>query len=242
MKSARSWRLLWLGVLLAAILVVFWLAPVRSWLEPLLNWLGDLGPWGPVLLGLLFIPACVLGLPGSPITLVGGYLFGVFWTVTAVSIGSTLGATATFLIGRTLARSWLEQCMAAHRRFQALDRAVGTQGFKIVLLTRLSPIFPFNVLNYVFGLTQVRLGDYVLASWIGMLPATVMYAYLGNLARSLTDLASGQIETTPEQQILFYLGLAATVIVTLLVGHLARQALREATPEPRENTRVSDQS
>jgi uncharacterized membrane protein YdjX (TVP38/TMEM64 family) len=91
-----------------------------------------------------------------------------------VSVGSVLGATAAFLVGKTLLRGWIERRIAAYPRFQAIDRVVGEQGFKIVLLVRLSPLFPFNLLNYAFGLTKVRLWQYVLASWIGMLPGTLM--------------------------------------------------------------------
>lgn len=97
-----------------------------------------------------------------------------------------------FLLGRTVARAWVSSRVAANARVAAIDRAVGREGLKIVLLTRLSPVFPFNLLNYAFGLAQVSLRDYVLGSLVGMLPGTLMYVYLGSLITSLSELASGR--------------------------------------------------
>jgi uncharacterized membrane protein YdjX (TVP38/TMEM64 family) len=130
-----------------------------------------------------------------------------------------------------LARGFIERRIAAHPRFAALDRAVGRQGFKIVLLTRLSPLFPFNVLNYAYGLTRVSLRDYVLASWMGMLPATILYVYLGSAAKSLADVSAGRVEGGAGQTVLFFLGLAATVVVTVYISRLARRELSRAVNE-----------
>ncbi|HJM44150.1 MAG TPA: VTT domain-containing protein, partial [Nitrospinota bacterium] len=98
------------------------------------------------------------------------------------------------------------------------------------LLTRFSPIFPFNLLNYAFGITKVRFRDYALASWIGMFPGTVMYVYLGSAAKNLADLASGNIAGGTGRQILFGFGLAATILLTVLVTRMARKAMKEALP------------
>ena len=106
-------------------------------------------------------------------------------------LNATLGSTATFLLGRTLARDWAAAKFKSNAKFDSIDRAVATNGFKIVLLTRLSPIFPYNLLGYMYGLTGVRLRDYVLASWIGMLPGTLLYVYLGSAAKNLADVAGG---------------------------------------------------
>ncbi len=112
-----------------------------------MEWVERVGPWGPVFVIGLYIVACLLFIPGSLITLGTGFLFDAVWGTVTVSIGSTLGATAAFLVGRTLARGWIEQKVADNPKFQAIDRAVGSQGFRIVLLTRLSPLFPFNLLG-----------------------------------------------------------------------------------------------
>ncbi|HLJ10555.1 MAG TPA: TVP38/TMEM64 family protein [Planctomycetaceae bacterium] len=191
--------------------------------------------WGPLIIGATYIPACLCFLPGSPLTLFGGFAFGGTFRglalVTAcVSVGSTLGASVAFLVGRTLARQWVAGKVAASPKFRAIDAAVGRQGFKIVLLTRLSPVFPFNLLNYAFGVTRVSFRDYVLASWIGMLPGTIMYVYLGSTAGALADIVAGKVARTPAQQVLYYVGLAATVAVTVLITRIAKRALASSLP------------
>jgi uncharacterized membrane protein YdjX (TVP38/TMEM64 family) len=218
-------------LLLAAAVAALAFLPVREYLAAALAWVRGLGPLGPVALALLYVPACLFLVPGTILTLGGGFAFGVVRGVVAVSLGSTLGATAAFLAGRSLARGFIERRIAAHPRFAALDRAVGRQGFKIVLLTRLSPLFPFNVLNYAYGLTRVSLRDYVLASWMGMLPATILYVYLGSAAKSLADVSAGRVEGGAGQTVLFFLGLAATVVVTVYISRLARRELSRAVNE-----------
>src|SRR5262249_20658792 len=149
----------------------------------------------------------------------GGTLFGVVPGTIAISIGSTVGACAAFLVGRGVARRWVEHKVAANARFRAIDQAIGAQGFKIVLLLRLSPIFPFNLLNYALSLTRVRFRDYALASWIGMFPGTVMYVYLGSTLGELPALFSER-ERTLAERIFFFVGLALTIAVTIYITHL----------------------
>ena len=168
---------------------------------------------------LIYVLACVCFVPGSVLTLGGGALFGVAWGSVYVSIGATAGATAAFLVGRYLARDWVARKIEGNKAFSAIDRAVAEEGWKIVLLTRLSPIFPFSLLNYALGLTRVPLRHYVLASWIGMIPGTIMYVYIGSLARASTG------ETSTAQWILRGVGLVATILVTVLLTRIARRAL-----------------
>ena len=218
-------RLLFLLLLAAAAAALFFFLPVKEFIVSFLDWAKANGPLGGAIFALLYIPACLLFIPGSLLSLGAGFAFGVVWGTIAVSVGSTLGATAAFFAGRTLARDMIARRVAASPRFAAIDRAVAAGGFKSVLLTRLSPIFPFNLLNYAFGLTQVRARDYILASWIGMLPGTLMYVYLGSAMKNLADLAAGRIEGGAAQKILFFVGLAATVLVALYVTRLARAEL-----------------
>ena len=211
-----------------------WRAAFNAWLADFLESVRALGAWGPVVVGLAFIPACVFFLPGSPLTLFGGFAFGntlagLAVVTGCVSAGSTIGASLAFLIGRTVARQWIEKKVAGNSRFRAIDEAVGREGFKIVLLARLSPVFPFNLLNYAFGLTRVSFRDYVVASWVGMLPGTILYAYLGSTVGTLADIIVGNVRRSPAQQVLFYLGLAATIVVMWLITRVARRALDEAT-------------
>jgi uncharacterized membrane protein YdjX (TVP38/TMEM64 family) len=166
-------------------------------------------------------------LPGSILTLGAGAVFGVVHGTLLVSLSSTAGATAAFLVGRYLAREMVARRVAGNHTFRSLDEAVASEGWKIVGLTRLSPVFPFNLLNYAFGLTRVSLRDYVLASWIGMIPGTVMYVYLGSLAGSLAELGAkeGGRARTPAEWALYAVGLIATVAVTVVITRTARRAL-----------------
>jgi len=191
-----------------------------------LDWVEQLGLIGPAVFILIYIAACVLFIPGSALTLGAGAIFGVVKGSFIVSIGSTLGATAAFLVGRYLARDWIARKIERNEKFTAIDQAVGAEGWKIVGLTRLSPVFPFSLLNYAYGLTKVSLRDYVLASWIGMMPGTVMYVYLGSLARLGIEAQSA----TAAQTVLKIVGLLATVAVTIYVTRIARAALARRVP------------
>ena len=217
MKTAPILRIVVAVLLIAAILTGIMVLPVKDYLARLLQATESVGPWGPVLLAGAFIVACVLFVPGSILTLGAGFLFGIVRGTIAVSVGSVLGATAAFLMGRTLLRGWIEKRIAAYPRFQAIDRAVGREGFKIVFLLRLSPVFPFNLLNYALGLTNVRLWQYVLASWVGMLPGTLMYVYLGSALKSLADVAAGAPKGGTPQTVFFVAGLVMTVVATVVV-------------------------
>ncbi len=148
-----------------------------------------------------------------------------------MSIGSTLGACAAFQVGRRVSRGWVEKRMSGNATFHAVSQAVGKEGFKVVLLTRLSPVFPFNVLNYAFGLTTVSFWQYALASWIGMLPGTILYVFLGSGARSLADIAAGNVQGGVVQRVFLWFGLGVTVAVTAFVARLAGRSLRQAMPD-----------
>ena len=221
MTPARKFLFAAVAVALVACLFLF---DVRALLRETLAAIEGLGPWGPVLFVLLYIVAAVLFVPGSALTLGAGALFGVGLGSVLVSLGATLGATAAFLVGRYFARDWVAKKIEGNTAFAAIDRAVAAEGWKIVGLTRLSPAFPFSLLNYAFGLTRVSLRDYVLASWIGMMPGTVMYVYLGSLAR-----AAGDRQRTPGEWALLALGLAATIAVTVFITRIARAALAKRT-------------
>src|SRR5258705_2789829 len=232
MKKAETLRATALVALIAAavagLIVLSVNAPLR---EDLGEFLGQFrgSVWGPAVYAAVYALACLV-LPGSLITLAAGSLFGVVVGTVVVSVASVAGASLAFWLGRTLARGLVEKRLAGNPRFRALDQAVATGGFKIVLLTRLSPLFPFTLLNYAFGLTKVRFRDYVLASWIGMLPGTLMYVYLGSTVKELADVAAGNVEGGPGRPVLFFVGLTATVVVTLYVTRLAPRALRPRGP------------
>jgi uncharacterized membrane protein YdjX (TVP38/TMEM64 family) len=204
---------------------LFWLPQANEPVIALLEWVESLGSWGPVLLVIIYILGCLLFLPGSLLTIGAGFIFGLVVGTITVSIGSTLGAGAAFLLARTVLRKWVSEKIASLPRFQALDKAVGREGFKVVLLTRLAPLFPFNLLNFIFGITKVSFWDYMLASWIGMLPGAVLYTYIGTAAHSITAVATGKNETSTREHVFFGVGLVATTLVVALLVRLARKSL-----------------
>lgn len=188
----------------------------------------NLGGVGAIAFIALYIIATVAFLPGWIVTLGAGVVFGVILGSLYVFIGATLGATAAFLVGRYLARGWVAGKIAGNDKFTAIDDAVGKEGFKIVLLTRLSPVFPFNLLNYAYGLTGVSLKDYFLAS-VGMIPGTIMYVYLGSLAGSLALVGTEAQPSNPVVQwAIRIIGLIAAVAVTVYVTKIAKNALDES--------------
>lgn len=208
---------------LAGVLILLSVADVREALRGVLSLIERLGVWGPILFIAAYVVATVFFVPGSVLTLGAGALFGVGWGSVYVSAGSTLGATCAFLVGRYLARDWVAAKIQGNERFSAIDRAVAEEGWRIVGLTRLSPVFPFTLLNYAFGLTRVSLRGYVLASWIGMMPGTVMYVYLGSLARVGADAA----RRSPAEWTLYAVGMLATLTVTVVITRIARRALAQ---------------
>ena len=192
-------------------------------------WVEALGVWGPAVFVAGYVVTTVAFIPGAWMTLVAGAIFGLAEGTAWVLLGATLGSAAAFLVSRYLARGLVERRVRQHPRFAALDRAVGAQGFRMVLLMRLSPVFPYNLLNYSLGLTRVRFSHYVLAS-IGMLPGTLLYCYYGVLAGDVARLAGGAAEPRGAgYYAVLGLGLLATVAVTTLVTRAARRALRGAT-------------
>jgi uncharacterized membrane protein YdjX (TVP38/TMEM64 family) len=219
---------LWL-VVIVAIGAAFFLLPVNTWLLGLIERIRDMGLAGAGVFLVAYVAATVLALPGSILTLGAGFAYGPVYGTLLVMLASNLGAVSAFLLGRTVLRERVSRRIAGDARFSAMDAAVGAQGFRVVLLLRLSPLFPFNLLNYALGLTRVRLRDYVVASVVGMFPGTLLYVYLGSLVTSVSQLTSGQRpDSGPWGRVLFWGGLVATVAVTVLITRMARRALDSA--------------
>jgi uncharacterized membrane protein YdjX (TVP38/TMEM64 family) len=203
----------------------------QQWLQEALVQIQNLGFTGAIAFILLYIIATVAFIPGTFLTLGAGVIFGVVLGSVYVFIGATLGATAAFLVGRYLARGWIAKKIESDKRFSAIDKAVGKEGFKIVLLTRLSPIFPFILLNYAYGLTGVSLKDYFFGS-VGMIPGTVMYVYFGSLAGNLAKLGTETRSTNPAiEWTIRIIGLIATIAVTVYMARIARNALNTVTSD-----------
>jgi uncharacterized membrane protein YdjX (TVP38/TMEM64 family) len=216
-----------IAVGIAAVIIGGKMLGIQQILINTLDWIKNLGTLGIAAFIIIYIVATVLFIPGSLLTLGAGVLYGVVGGSILVSAASTLAAGCAFLIGRYLARGWVSSKIEENQKFKVIDEAVAREGWKIVGLTRLSPLFPFNFLNYAFGLTKVTFKDYFLASWIGMIPGTVMYVYLGSVAGELATLgAEGRTRTTAEW-ILYGVGLVATVAVTIYVTKIAKKALNQ---------------
>jgi uncharacterized membrane protein YdjX (TVP38/TMEM64 family) len=227
MKWATAFRIALAAGLIAAVVACLTILPFPQYAKWSLESIQGWGIWGPVGLVLLYIVVCLLFLPGSVLTLAAGLLFGVLPGIITASLGATLGAVAAFLVGRFLVREYLEGKLLEHPRFLAVDRAIDRQGFNIVLLTRLCSLLPYDLMSYLFGLTKVPLGRYVLATWLGKLPGIILFCYLGSTAKSLTDLATGKIKGGIENEILLGVGVVTMVVVVVIIAQIARKALRD---------------
>lgn len=219
-------------LLLAATTTAFLTLPVEKILKDFLLWVEqDLGPWGPLALAVAYIPLTVMAVPASVLTLGGGYLFGLPVGFVADSIGATLGAVAAFLLGKTIGRSYVTSKLKDYPQFRAVAIAIQRSGFKIVLLLRLVPVLPFNMLNYLLCVTPVPLGEYTLASWLGMMPITFALVYVGTTLKDLSDVTHGWHEFSKARWALIISGLVMSVVLLICVTKVAKTALDKALAE-----------
>lgn len=188
-------------------------------MQPILHWVQSQGIWAPVLFVLLYAGATVAFVPGSILTLSAGAIFGLVKGTLLVSLASTLAAAISFLLGRFAFRNWVEKKLKDKPKFKALDEAVGREGWKMIMLLRLSPVFPFTLLNYALGVTKIGFWPAIGASWVGMLPGTILYVYLGSIAKVATG------ETTTSQKAFYGIGAVATLMVTIWITKIAKRAL-----------------
>lgn len=218
----------WVAVAVAALAVfaAVRLLPVEQWLGGFQRWVGGVGPWGGVLYGLVYVAGALLFVPGALLTIGAGLVFGVAWGTVIVSLASTTTAALAFLIARHLARERVEVMARGNEKFQAIDRAIAEKGWKVVALLRLSPVVPFSLSNYLYGLTPVRFLPYLATSWLAMLPGTILYVWLGAAGGAAAAAGRGQ-GRSPWEWALLAAGLAATVAVTVLLSRAARQQLEK---------------
>jgi len=228
LKMRRDARTVGLAVAgLAILAAVVRSVPVAQWIVALAEQLREMGAAGVALFIGIYIVAVVTLVPGSLLTLAAGFAYGPIGGLLVASPASVLAATAAFLLGRTALRDWVHRQIQRSPRARALDRAIGTNSFKLILLLRLSPVIPFNLLNYALGLSDATLGRYVVASFVGMLPATWLYVYLGSLATTAAGLATTGPAGGSLRLALTAAGLVATLLVVALVTRAARRALDE---------------
>jgi len=239
MRLRSTGRLVLALALAVALVAAGWILPFRGWVDALAAWLSGLGIAGLVLYAAVYASLAVLLFPVALMTVAAGYFFGLLPGVAAVSAGSTAGAAAAFLIGRHLARDRVARAAARSPRFAAVDRAVGEKGGRIVFLLRLSPLIPYVLSNYFYGITSVPFTHYVLASWVGMLPLTFLYASLGVAARRAADGGTADVSGAAPW-IVFAVGAAITLAAGVYVKRLARRAVgsterKKCHPEERSD-------
>jgi uncharacterized membrane protein YdjX (TVP38/TMEM64 family) len=219
-KSGGGW---W--KLVMAIVIVGVGAPVARYLglfelftldnvEKLDAWFDGLGVWAPLIFLLVWIAACVFFLPGLPVTIVGALVFGPVWGTVYSSVGATIGATAAFLVGRYAARGMVEGLLRKNKALQKIDDGVERQGWRMLMITRLVPLFPFNAQNYVYGLTKISLPTYVIVSFICMLPGCLAFNFM-----------AGSVRTGEFGKFLLYLAAGAIVfvVISLIPGWIKKR-------------------
>jgi uncharacterized membrane protein YdjX (TVP38/TMEM64 family) len=219
-------------VALVTIVIALFLAmkflPVQQWLRNFNDWVGQMGTAGIFIFIGVYAVATVLLAPGAILTIGAGFAFGLWKGFLAVSGGATIGAALAFLVARFIARDKIEAIAQRNDKFRKIDNAIGRQGAKLIFLLRLSPVIPFNLSNYFYGLTGVKFWPYVLVSWIGMMPGTFLYVYIGTAGKAAVAAAAGGQAVKHDWQYWTFLcvGFIATIIVTIWVTKIARDALK----------------
>jgi uncharacterized membrane protein YdjX (TVP38/TMEM64 family) len=222
LRSRRFWFLVMAGIALA---IASHVLPWQEWLEAVKQWLPTLGIWAVPAFVLIYVLVTVVGLPNVVLMLVAGTLFGLGMGIVAASIADSLGAVACFLVGRTIARKRVKRWMARHPNFAQLDVAVAEKGWKLLLLTRLSPLVPSNLLNYGFSCTKVNFWQYWFCSWLGTLPVVTLYVYLGAFGMRLI-----QGDNSPQNLALRGFGLIFTISAAFYTTRWARRAIAQSRP------------
>lgn len=227
-------------LIVASVILLARALPVDSGVQALQSRISDLGAWAPLIFGVVYAIAATLLIPASALTLAGGAVFGLAVGTLTVWLSATTAAAMSFLIARYVARVKVEEIASRNPKFSAIDSAIGEGGWKIVALLRLSPAVPFNLQNYLYGLTAIRFWPCVGASAVFMLPGTFMYVYLGHLGGQGLAAASGGGAggRSTGQWALLVVGLLATIAVTVYVTRLANNAIKNQTAiavaQPRE--------
>jgi uncharacterized membrane protein YdjX (TVP38/TMEM64 family) len=216
------------GVLALMLAVTFArFLPVADWAIALAQSIRGAGATGVLIVTTVYVAAEVVLVPGSLLTMAAGFAYGPIGGLLVASPASVLAATTAFVLGRTALRGWVQKYVAASPQARALDRAIHHNSLKLILLLRLSPLLPFNVLNYILGAAGVPVGRYVIASFVGMLPGTWLYVYLGSLATTAAGIAHTPTGGGRARLMLTIAGLISTVVALLFITRAARRMLDE---------------
>lgn len=230
-KQDLPWKWIGLGIVILVIFVSWFLLPVNEWLQSFNEWVKGLGTLGIVIFAAVYILATVILAPGSPFTIAGGLAFGG-WGFPLVLVSATIGASLAFLVARYLVRDRVDKALQDRPTFKAVEKAVTSEGWKIAMLLRLSPVVPFNLQNYFFGVTGIPFWHYVAATFMGIIPGTALYVYVGAIGQAAGSGGSGGTL----KWIFFGGGLVATIIVAILVTKKAKAKLKEFGVEHSQQT------
>ena len=201
---------------------------IKVVLGPLFESIDGLGMWAPVVLALLYIPACLLFIPNTFVSPGVGFLLGPVWGTVAAIFGLTLGNTCSFSVSRWLGRGWFQSRADQQKQFKAVELACNREGFKIVTLTRLTPAFPSNLMSYLFGMTSVPWRQYAAGTAVGLLPRTIVYTTMGAAAKSFADASKHSFEDQPWVRYALVIGVAVTLVVLAVITRIAQRALDDA--------------
>lgn len=209
------------GMVLAALIYV----DAQEQVLALLTWIEDQGLYGPLIFLLIMALVVVLLLPGVLLTTGAGFAFGIIEGTIVVVFGATLGATGAFLLARYGLGERAEAWLGRHARLKVISNRFASEGWKIVLLTRLVPFFPFKLSNYLFGVTRISLRGFVGGTLIGEIPLSVHNVYLGSLAADLATLGQRPVERTPWEWTAYGAGLVLAFLSVIYLSIWARRAL-----------------
>jgi uncharacterized membrane protein YdjX (TVP38/TMEM64 family) len=228
------WQWIGLGIIALVVFIAWFFLPLGEWIQSFNDWIDSLGIWGGLVFVAVYIVATILLAPGSVFTVAGGFVFGLAWGFPLVVTAATIGASLAFLIARYLARDRIKEFVARKPRFNAVDRAVSDEGWKVVALLRLSPLVPFNLQNYFFGLTEVKLWHYVLATFFGIIPGALLYLYVGAIGKAAAGSGVPPGSGGILQWVFFGVGLIATAVVAILVTRKAKAKLEKIGVDDRQ--------
>lgn len=220
-----------ISAVFVALVYSLYFLPLAEWVTAVVAWVERHPAAGPAVYVACVVAATVLFVPGSGSMMIAGFLFGLVPGFVLAAIGISVGAQSAFLAGRKVARHWVEHKVASNRRLQAIEQGLREEAFLIVVLTRLSLVIPFNLLNYAYGITSVRPRTHFLATALGMLPAVALYVYLGTLARDLGQILSGEAAPSELGYWIAGAGIAAIIVLTWAIHRTASRALERHLPK-----------
>jgi uncharacterized membrane protein YdjX (TVP38/TMEM64 family) len=202
--------------------------PLTDWIAFVQQKIMHLGAWSAVCYPLLYAGCNVLLLPGGVLSIGGGFFFGLWWGFSIILVGNVGGAAISFFISRWIGRRWLRRRLMRNHTIEVLEPAVKREGWKIILLSQLNPLFPTSLMNYLYGLTNIRFQTCILWIAIGQAPGLFLYAYLGTLGQLGLNLARGKSHPKVMEYWIWAGGLIASIAVLTTLGRISLRLLKEA--------------